>query len=73
MKKKVVKIAAGIILLLVGILIAAPFLLEGKIGQIIKTKVNNSINGSFDFAEADLSLFRSFPNAELRDNRCRTA
>ncbi len=66
MKKKVVKIAAGIILLLVGILIAAPFLLEGKIGQIIKTKVNNSINGSFDFAEADLSLFRSFPNAELR-------
>ncbi len=68
MKKKVVKIAAGIILLLVGILIAAPFVLEGKIGQIIKKKVNNSINGSFDFAEADLSLFRSFPNAELRIN-----
>ena len=68
MKKKVVKIAAGIILLFVGILIAAPFVLEGKIGQIIKTKVNNSINGSFDFAEADLSLFRSFPNAELRIN-----
>ncbi len=66
MKKKVVKIAAGIILLLVGTLIAAPFILEGKIGQILKTKVNNSINGSFDFAEADLSLFRSFPNAELR-------
>ncbi|NNJ88015.1 MAG: AsmA-like C-terminal region-containing protein [Eudoraea sp.] len=66
MKKKVVKIATGIILLLVGILIAAPFVLEGKIGQIIKTKVNNGINGSFDFAEADLSLFRSFPNAELR-------
>jgi hypothetical protein len=68
MKNKVVKIAAGIILLLVGIMIAAPFILEGKIGQIIKKKVNNSINGSFDFAEADLSLFRSFPNAELRIN-----
>jgi len=68
MKKKVVKIAAGIVLLLVVILIAAPFVLEGKIGQIIKTKVNNGINGSFDFAEADLSLFRSFPNAELRIN-----
>ncbi len=66
MKKKVVKIAAGFILLLLGTLIAAPFLLEGKIGQIIKTKVNSSIDGSFDFAEADLSLFRSFPNAELR-------
>ncbi|MBT8286366.1 MAG: AsmA family protein, partial [Flavobacteriaceae bacterium] len=66
MKKKIVKIVAGIFILFLGIAIALPFFLEGKIGTIIKNKVNNSITGSFDFADADLSLIRSFPNAELR-------
>ena len=66
MKKKVVKIVAGIFILLLGTAIVLPFFLEGKIGTLIKKKVNNSITGSFDFADADLSLIRSFPNAELR-------
>ncbi|MBT8281664.1 MAG: AsmA family protein, partial [Muriicola sp.] len=66
MKKKIVKIVAGILIVLLGVIIALPIFLEGKIGTIIKNKVNNSITGSFDFAEADLSLIRSFPNAELQ-------
>ena len=47
------------------LLVAAPFFLKGKIADIIKNKVNNSINATFDFSDADLSLFRSFPNATV--------
>ncbi len=65
MKKKVLKITGIILLLFVVLLIAAPFFLKGKIAAIIKNKVNNSINADFDFAEADLSLFRNFPKATV--------
>src|SRR5690606_5458066 len=65
MKKKILKIVGGIFLVVVLLLIATPFFLKGKIADIIKNKVNNSINASFDFSDADLSLFRSFPNASV--------
>ncbi|MCM4169503.1 hypothetical protein KCTC52924_00537 [Arenibacter antarcticus] len=65
MKKKIVKIVGGIILVVVLLLIATPFFLKGKIADIIKNKVNNSINASFDFADADLTLFSSFPYAKV--------
>lgn len=66
MKKKLLKITAFVFLFFLGILLAAPFFLEAKIGDLIKTNVNNSIHGSLDFKEADLSLIRNFPNAELK-------
>ena len=66
MKKKVVKITALVLVLLAAIAVAVPFILENKIGDLLKDKVNLSINGTFDFSEARLSLVRSFPNAELR-------
>ncbi|MEH6682423.1 MAG: AsmA-like C-terminal region-containing protein [Sediminicola sp.] len=65
MKKKVLKIVGIVLLVFVVVLVAAPFFLKGKITQIIKNKVNNSINATFDFADADLSLFRNFPNATV--------
>ena len=68
MKKKIFKITGIILLLFVGILIAAPFFLKGKIAEIIKNKVNNNINATFDFADADLTFFRNFPQATLRLN-----
>lgn len=55
-------------MVIVLLLIATPFFLKGKIADIIKNKVNNSINATFDFSEADLSLFRSFPNATVTLN-----
>jgi hypothetical protein len=66
MKKKVVKITTLVLVLLAAIVVAVPFLLENKIGDLLKDKVNLSINVTFDFSEARLSLVRSFPNAELR-------
>ncbi|PKA98979.1 AsmA-like protein [Flavobacteriaceae bacterium MAR_2009_75] len=65
MKKRILKIIGIVVLLIVGILIAAPFFLEAKIGDLIKNNVNNNVNGTLDFAEADLSLIASFPNAEV--------
>jgi len=65
MKKKILKIVGGVFLVLVLLLIATPFFLKGKIADIIKNKVNNNINATFNFSDADLSLFRSFPNATV--------
>lgn len=66
MKKKILKIVGIFLLLVLALLIALPFLLEGKIAEVIKNKVNKNINASLDFEDADLSLLGSFPNAEVQ-------
>lgn len=63
MKKKIFRILGIMLLLLIGLIIAVPFFLEGKIADIIKNKVNQNINATLDFDEAQLSLIKSFPNA----------
>ncbi|MCR9227992.1 MAG: AsmA family protein [Flavobacteriaceae bacterium] len=65
MKKKVLKITGITLLVLLAIIIAVPLFLQGKIEDIIKTKVNNSINATLDFEDADLSLLKSFPYANV--------
>ncbi|MDE3741508.1 AsmA-like C-terminal region-containing protein [Maribacter sp. D37] len=68
MKKKILKIFGAVMLLFVGVLVAAPFILEAKIGDILKGNVNDNVNATFDFSEAKLSLIKSFPNAEVTLN-----
>ncbi|MFI2741119.1 AsmA-like C-terminal region-containing protein [Zhouia sp. PK063] len=63
--KKIFKITGITILVILVLLIAAPFLFKGKIIKIIKNNVNKNINATFDFADADVSLFRNFPNASV--------
>ncbi|MBT2162459.1 AsmA family protein [Zobellia barbeyronii] len=65
MKKKIFWGLGVIVLLIVAVLVAAPFFLESKIGDIIKNNVNNNVNATLDFSKADLSLFSNFPNAEV--------
>ncbi|HBU77967.1 MAG TPA: AsmA family protein, partial [Muricauda sp.] len=65
MKKKALKITGITLLVLLAIIIAVPLFLQGKIEEMIKTKVNNSINATFDFEDADLSLLKSFPYANV--------
>ena len=74
-KKKWLKIAGGVLAFLLLLLLAVPFYLEAKIGPILRTHVNQAINGHFDFDDADLSLIRDFPNARitLRGVRLTTA
>ncbi|WP_420602739.1 AsmA-like C-terminal region-containing protein [Flagellimonas sp.] len=66
MRTKALKITGITLLVLIAIIVALPMLLEGKIAEIIKNKVNNNINATLDFDEASLSLFRSFPNANVQ-------
>ncbi len=65
MKKKALKITAIIVVLIVGTLFAAPYLFKDTLADLIKNKVNNSIEAKFDFETADLSLFAGFPNAKV--------
>ncbi|MFX0555379.1 AsmA-like C-terminal region-containing protein [Maribacter sp. CXY002] len=71
MKKKLLRIVSVVILLIVAVLVAIPFFLEAKIGDIIKNNVNNNVNATLDFSNADLSLFSSFPNASVRFDEVR--
>ncbi|WP_422081696.1 AsmA-like C-terminal region-containing protein [Ulvibacterium sp.] len=65
MKKKVLRIVAIFLLLVIALLVAVPFFLEAKIGDIIKNNVNSNVNAHLDFTDARLSLISSFPNAEV--------
>lgn len=65
MGKKIVKTVVIIFVLIIAVLIAVPFFLEAKIGDIIKNNINKNVNATLDFSDADLSLIRSFPNAEV--------
>lgn len=65
MKKKIFRVFGILVLLIIALLIAIPFFLEGKIGAIIKNNVNQNVNATLDFSDADLSLLSSFPNAEV--------
>lgn len=65
MGKKALKIFGIVFLLLIAAAVAAPFILEAKIDDILRKNVNNNINGNFDFSDASLSIIKTFPNAEI--------
>lgn len=66
MGKKIAKIIGIVIVLILAILIAAPFFLEAKAGDIVKNLVNKNVNATLDFSDADLSLIRNFPKATVQ-------
>ncbi|MEM9142393.1 MAG: AsmA-like C-terminal region-containing protein [Bacteroidota bacterium] len=66
MKKKLLRVLVLAFVLIMALLVAVPFFLEAKIGELIRNNVNNNVNATLDFSEARLSLIRSFPNAQLR-------
>ena len=63
--KKVVKIAAIVVAVIIVLLIALPFMFRGKIAELVKTEGNKMLNAEFDFASLDISLIRHFPQASL--------
>jgi len=70
MKKKVLKITGITLLVLLAIIIALPLFLQGKIEEIIKTKVNNSINATLDFEDLEFRSAYSAQNAYRRSKLC---
>jgi len=64
--KKVLRITAIVLLVLIAGLITAPFIFKGKIIRLIKQQAIASLNARLDFSGAGLSLIRSFPDFSLR-------
>ncbi len=62
MLKKILIIILVLLVLLIGILFAAPYLFKDKIVEAIKTEANKNLNADFDFDDVDLSLLSTFPD-----------
>ncbi|MFC0779438.1 AsmA-like C-terminal region-containing protein [Flavobacterium sp. HJSW_4] len=65
MLKKVLKISAIVIVVFVAALFAIPFLFKDQIKAKIVEAINESVDAKVSFADADLSLFKNFPNATV--------
>ena len=63
--KKLLKILTAIIIVVVLVLTAVPYLLKDKIETLIKEEGNKMLNAQFDFGNLDISLIRNFPLASL--------
>ena len=58
---KVVKVTLIVLLVLIGVAFAAPFLFKGKILAFAKDQANKNLNAKVDFKDVDISFFRHFP------------
>lgn len=65
MVKKILKIVGIVLLLLIVSAFAIPYLFEDQIKAKIAKSINESVDAKVAFAEADLSLFKSFPSANV--------
>ncbi|UJH91025.1 AsmA-like C-terminal region-containing protein [Antarcticibacterium sp. 1MA-6-2] len=63
--KKAFKIVGIILLVLIVVLIAAPFVFESQLKDLLKKTINENVNATVEFSDLDLSFFRSFPQATL--------
>lgn len=63
--KKVLKITGFTILTVLILLIAIPFVFQGKIQGIVKQFINDNVNAQVEFSDVSLSFIRSFPEAHV--------
>ena len=67
--KKILKILAIILVLIIAAVIIIPIVFEDKIIDLVKQTANKNINATLDFTDADLSVWSSYPNAEVSLNK----
>ena len=65
MIKKILKIVGILLLLLVISLFALPYFFKDQIKAKITAAINEKVDAKVSFADADLSLFKSFPQANV--------
>ncbi|WPR72770.1 AsmA-like C-terminal region-containing protein [Flavobacterium sp. NG2] len=65
MIKKIGLIFGGLLLLLTGSLFAIPYFFKDQIKAKIAQAINEKVDAKVSFKDADLSLFKSFPNATV--------
>lgn len=65
MLKKILKISGISFLVIMLLLVAAPYLFKDKIKEMITKTLNENVNANIAFEEVDLSFFKSFPKANV--------
>jgi hypothetical protein len=65
MLKKILKITGISFLVIILLLVAAPYLFKDKIKEMITQTLNENVNANIAFEEVDLSFFKSFPKANV--------
>ena len=65
MIKKILKIVGIIIILLAASLFAIPYFFKDQIKAKITAAINEKVDAKVSFVDADLSLFKNFPNANV--------
>jgi hypothetical protein len=65
MTKKILITVGIVLVLLIGTLFAAPYLFKDQIKAKIAQAINEKVDAKVSFADADLSLFKNFPNANV--------
>lgn len=65
MLKKILKISAIVIVVIIATLFAIPYFFKDQIKAKIAEAINESVDAKVSFTDADLSLFRNFPNATV--------
>lgn len=63
--KKLIKITATILAVILVLLMVLPLAFKGKIETIIKEEGNKMLNATFDFENLDISLISQFPSASI--------
>lgn len=69
MIKKIILITVIIIAVIIASLFAIPYFFKDQIKAKIAKAINNNIDATVSFADADLSLFKSFPDATIMINK----
>ena len=62
MLKKIIIGITLLVVLLLGTIIAVPFVFKDQINAELKAEINKQVNAKVDYSDYDLSLLRSFPN-----------
>ena len=65
MVKKIFKVLAILLLLVIAAMFAIPYFFKDQIKAKITAAINEKVDAKVSFSDADLSLFRNFPNATV--------
>lgn len=66
--KKLFKVLGIILISIILLLVALPFVFKGKIKTIIQEQINENVDAKVSFTDIDLSLIKSFPDFSLGIN-----
>ena len=65
-RNKTVRLFIAVVAIFLLTIIVVPILFKGKIIKLVRQSANTSLEAKLDFKEIDVSLFRSFPQLDIR-------